>query len=116
MTQAVLPNPSSRAEWLLGIIDRALHHCSHVPPLDGGIGDHDHADSETDTAIPDDDDDIASLASQPTAPVQPSSFQVCPPAPRKLSASFFLMMFPGDLELDALFEDHGVSWLVMSST
>ena len=31
-------------------------------PLDGGPGDHDHAGSVTDTAIPDD-DDIASLAS-----------------------------------------------------
>ena len=31
-------------------------------PVDGGPGDHDHAGSETDTAIPDD-DDIASLAS-----------------------------------------------------
>ena len=55
------PGPSARAEWLLaGIIDSALHHSGHVPPLDGGTGDHDHSDSETDTAIPDDDDDIAS--------------------------------------------------------
>ena len=65
MTGALLPNPSARAQWLLaGIIDRALHHWSHVLPLDGGLGDYDHADSETDTAIPDDDDDIASIASQ----------------------------------------------------
>ena len=72
MTRAVLPNPSARAEWLLaGIIDRALHHWGHVLPLDGGLGDHDHVDSETDTAMPDDDDDIASLASQPSAPLQP---------------------------------------------
>ena len=43
-------NPSVRAEWLFaGIIDRAL---------DGGPGDHDLDDFETDTAIPDDDDDI----------------------------------------------------------
>ena len=62
MTRAFLPNPSARAEWLLvGIIDRALHHWDRVPPLDGGIGYHDHADSETDTTIPDDDDDIASF-------------------------------------------------------
>ena len=73
MTRAVLPNPSARAGWLLAVvIDRALHHWDHVLPLDGGIGDHDHADSETDTAIPDDDDDIASLASQPSASLQPS--------------------------------------------
>ena len=38
-----------------------------------GLGDHDRADSETDTAIPDDDDDIASLASQSFASLQPSS-------------------------------------------
>ena len=46
-----------------GIIDRALHHRDHVHPLDGGSGDTDQGDSETDTAIPDDDDDIVSLAS-----------------------------------------------------
>ena len=28
----------------------------HVPSLDGGLGDHDHADFETGTATPDDDD------------------------------------------------------------
>ena len=74
MTRAVLPNPSARAEWLLaGIIDRALHHWGHVPALDGGPGDHDHTDSETDTAVPDDDDDIASLASESFESLQPSS-------------------------------------------
>ena len=63
MARAVLPNPSARAGWLFaGIIDRALHHWGHVLPLDGGPGDHDHADSETGAAIPDDGDDIASLA------------------------------------------------------
>ena len=40
----------------------SLHHWGHVPPLYGGPGDHDHAVSETDTAIPD--DDIAFLASE----------------------------------------------------
>ena len=61
MTRAVLPNPSARAEWLLaGIIDRALHHWGHVLLVDGGVGDHDHADSATDITIP----GIASLASQ----------------------------------------------------
>ena len=74
MARAVLPNLSSRAEWLFaGIVDGALHHWGHVPPLDGGPGDHDHADSETDTAIPDDDDDTASLASCSLESVQPSS-------------------------------------------
>ena len=64
MARAVLPNPSARAEWLFaGIIDRALHHWGHVPALDGGPGDRDLVDFETDTAIPDDDDDIVSLAS-----------------------------------------------------
>ena len=110
MTRAVLPNPSARAEWLFaGVIDRALNHWGHVPPLDGGMGDNDHADSETDTAIPDDDDqDIASLASQPPVSVQPSSLQLCPPFPEGQFASVFLM-FPGDLVLDTLFEDNGVS-------
>ena len=52
---------------------QAVHHWGYAPPLDGGPRDHDHADSETDTAIPDDDDDIASLASQSFESVQPSS-------------------------------------------
>ena len=75
MGRAVVPNLSARAERLfVGMIDRALNHWGHVLLVDGGIGDNDHADSETDTAIPDDDDDhdIASLASQPTVSVQPS--------------------------------------------
>ena len=59
MTRAVLPNLSERAEWLLAcVIGRALQHWRYVPPLDGGIRDRDHA-----TVAPDDDDDIASLAS-----------------------------------------------------
>ena len=72
MARAVLPNPSARAEWLLfaGIFDGAVHHWGRVPALDGGSGDHDHADSETDTAIADD-DDIASLASCSFESVQP---------------------------------------------
>ena len=75
MTRAGLPNPSARAAWLFaGTIDRALHHWGHVSPLDGGLRCYDHADSETDTAIlDDDDDDIASLASQSFASLQPSS-------------------------------------------
>ena len=109
MTRAVLPNPSARAEWLLaGIVDRALNNWGHVSPLDGGIGDNDHADGETDTAIPDDDNhDVASLASQPSVSVQPPSLLLCLPAPVGKFGSTFLM-FPGDLELDALFGDHGV--------
>ena len=69
------------------------------PPLDGGLGDHDHADSETDTAIPDDDDDIASLASQ--------SFASLHQASKCLSSAP-----PGDLELENIFEDHAVSWQI----
>ena len=73
MARAVLPNPSARGEWLFaGIIDRVLHHWGHVPALDGGRGDHDLADSEIDTAIPD--DDIVSLASYAHESVWPSSF------------------------------------------
>ena len=87
MTRAVSPNPSAQAEWLIaGIIDRALKHCGHVPPLDGGIGHNDHADPETDTAIPDDDEDhdLASFASQPSLSEQPSSLQWCPSAQRSI--------------------------------
>ena len=73
MGRAVLPDPSVRVEWhFAGIIDRALHHWGHVPARYGGPGDHDHADSETDTAIPND-DGIASLASSSFESVQPSS-------------------------------------------
>ena len=113
MARAVLPNPSARTEWLFAsIMDRALHHWGHVLPLDGGPGDQNHADSETDTAIPDVDDDMASLSSPPSASLQPSSLQSRAPALAGQLASA-LLMFPGDLHLDALFEDHGMSWLVI---
>ena len=46
-----------------GIIDRPLHHWRRVLALDGGPGDHDLDDFETDTATNDDDDDIVSPAS-----------------------------------------------------
>ena len=74
MARAVLRNPSARAEWLLaGVIDWALHRWGRVPGLGGGFGDHDHPDPETDTATPDDADGIASLASQSSESLQPSS-------------------------------------------
>ena len=38
----------------------ALHHWGHVPALDGGPGDHDLDDLETDTAVPDDDNNTIS--------------------------------------------------------
>ena len=64
VARAVLANPSARAEWLFAsVIDRALHYWGHVPALDGGPGDHDLDDFETDTATPDDDEDIVSLTS-----------------------------------------------------
>ena len=65
MTWAVLANPSARAEWLLaGLTDRALSHWVRAPPLDGE-GDHEDADTRTDTTTPKDDSgDIASLTSQ----------------------------------------------------
>ena len=72
-----IPIALARAEWLLArVIDRALHHWGHVLPPDGGLGDHDNAYSETDTATPDDDDDIASLASQSFASMRPSTFHL----------------------------------------
>ena len=73
MARAVLPNPSARAEWLFaGIIDRALHHWGHVPLLTVDLADQDLDDSETDTAIPDN-EDIAPLASYSFESVQPPS-------------------------------------------
>ena len=82
--------------------------------LIGGNGDDDNVDSETDTSIPvdDDDHDIASLVSQPSLSLRPSSLQLCPLAPVRQCACFFLM-FPGNLELDALFEDPGVSCAII---
>ena len=125
MTRAVLPNPSARADWLLaGVIDRSLQHWGNVTPLDGGLCDHDHADSETDTAIPDDDDDIASLASlivRIFAAIEPLSVWFCLHGAvcLRLTIIFpgdFVSHFgprgspsPGDLELGNIFEDHGVS-------
>ena len=65
--------PSAQADWLPdGFADRVVHRCCHALPLDGGQGDHNHADSETDTATPDD-CDIASLASCSFESLQPSS-------------------------------------------
>ena len=68
MARAVLPNRSARAKRLFAVImDRAFHHWGQDPP-----GDHDLADSETDTAMPDD-DDIVSPASYAQESVWPSS-------------------------------------------
>ena len=74
MTRAVLPNPSARAEWLLpGLTDRTLNHWARAPPLDGGDG-NDDADTGTDSAIPDaDEDDFASLTSEQSTSLQHSS-------------------------------------------
>ena len=86
MTRAVLPKSSALAEWLLaGILVRALQYWGHVFPRDGGIGDPDHADSEIDTAIPDDDDDTP-VDRQHLCSHQGSS---CPPGPSQ--ASLFLL-------------------------
>ena len=112
MTQAVLPNPSAPPEWLLAsLTDRALNWV-RAHPLDGVDGDED-ADTGTDTTILDD-DDIASLASQQSTSLQHSSLQSCPFAPLGLHA--LSLMFPGGLELDALFEDHGVCSAVIAGS
>ena len=82
MARAVLTNPSTTTDWLFaGIIDIALHHWGRVPALDGGPGDHDLDDFETDTAIPDDDDDTVS---QQAARMNLCRHQVsnCPVYPR----------------------------------
>ena len=59
---AETPHRREQSGFSLVSLVEPLHHWGHISPLDGGPGDHDHADSETDTAIPDD-DDIVSLAS-----------------------------------------------------
>ena len=75
MARALLPYPSARAGWLFaGIIDRAMHQWRHVVALDGGPGDHDLDDFETDTAKPDDDN--VSLASCTYEAVKPSSLRL----------------------------------------
>ena len=123
MTRAFLPNPSAPTEWLFaGFLDRAVHHWEHAHLFDGGIGQHDHADSDADTVIPDYDDDIASFASQPFASVQPSSLcylalflrdsllPLCNDFPGDL-VSQHVSRVPaslGDLELIKIFDDHGV--------
>ena len=95
LERAVLPNPSVRAEWLLvRLIDRALNRWGHAALLDGGDGEDDKVHSETDTALPDDDDDhnIASLASQPSSSLQPSRFQVVPACSRGSVGFLFLVV------------------------
>ena len=57
MTRPVLPNPSTKTEWFF-----AATVDTRPPFMMAGPGDHDLADSETDTATPDE-DDIVSLAS-----------------------------------------------------
>ena len=52
---------NTRSTSLLYGGEQRITGATSLTLLDGGIGDHDHADSETDTAVPD--DDIASLAS-----------------------------------------------------
>ena len=62
MARAVLPNPSTRAEWLFAsIIDRALPRWRHVPALDGGVHDFNFDGSDIDTSLPDDDDVVVSF-------------------------------------------------------
>ena len=94
MTRAILPNPSARDEWLLaGLIDRALNHWGAALPLDGGEDDDD-ADTGTDTTTPVNDGvDIASLASQPSSSLQPSSFESPVLAPLGRAVSSFFDVF-----------------------
>ena len=92
MTRAVLPNPPARAERLVaGIINRALSHWARAPPLDTGADTGIHRsrpDEDADTGVPDDLDDIASLASQPSTSPQHSSLWVYPSAPSGSSLLF----------------------------
>ena len=66
MSRVVLPNPSARSVRLLaGIVDTAVQHWGYALPLDGAPGNHDRqANSKSDTAVPDDDDDFTTVISQ----------------------------------------------------
>ena len=104
------------------LTDRALHHKRHVPPLNGGPGDYDHADFETDAAKPEDDDDIAFLASCSFESLQLSILLPLGFPPLELVCVQLSMAFPDDfrdefvprspvspfgLELENIIEDHG---------
>ena len=99
----------------------ALHHWGHVSPLDGGPGDHDHANSETTQQYQ------TMTTTSPVSPVGRSSLcshqlsnrSVPPHLGRFVSGWrwFFPTEFasrnlvsPFDLELENILEDHGVSW------
>ena len=89
------------------------------PALDGGLGDHDLDNSETDTAKPD--DDIASLASYSFESVQPSSLELpgSPPCGRGCLRPAMALphdhadqlpgcpVSPDDLQLENILDDHG---------
>ena len=65
---------------LAGLKDRATVHWVRAPPLD--VGDDDDADTETDTTVPDDDNEyIASLTSQQTSSPPVLKFVTVPARP-----------------------------------
>ena len=87
------PTLQLEQKWLLpGLIDRTLNHWARSLPLDGGDG---NDDADTDTAIPDDnDDDFASLTSEQSTSLQHSSPSLCPLALHGQLA--FSLMFQGE--------------------
>ena len=117
MARAVLPNPSARAEWFLaGVIDRALHRWRHVPPLDGGPGDHDFADSETDTAIQTTTSPLSQVMRLSLCSHQVSNCLVCSPCGPAMALPcdgrdqlLRSSVLFGDLRLENMFADNGVS-------
>ena len=122
MVRAVLPNPQIGSSPVS--LTEPLRHWRQVLRLDGGPGDRDHADSGTDTAIPDDDDDIVSLASCSFVSVQPSGlyplgfftfgmvcFQLAMAFPDDLTNGFVprSLVPPFGVDVENIFEHHGVS-------
>ena len=58
---------SQQKKTLAGLIDRAANDWARTPPLDGG--EDEDADTRTDAAVPDDNDDIASFTGQQTTAI-----------------------------------------------
>ena len=106
MTRAVLPNPSARA---IGFSPSTLTELSvigcELRRSTGEVMTMTQTQGQTPPTPDDNSEDIASLTSQqPTSPQLPN-FQWCPLA--AIAAACFLM-YQHVMELEALFEDHGV--------
>ena len=115
VTRAVLPNPSARAKWLLAsLIDRALKHGGHAPLLTVEMA---MTTMRTQRQIL----PCQTMMMTTTSPQSPVNhlrlaaikLLVVPAGPLWGSLVVLSLMFPGNLELHTLFEDHGVSCAVI---